>query len=56
MCLVQQSKTDLRRDVIALYEYIREGKELFKMKYSAGTRANVYKVAFNKFSLELTEV
>lgn len=40
MYLVQQSKTDLRRDVIALYKYIKEVKELFKMKYSAGTKAN----------------
>lgn len=39
--------------MIALYKYIREVKELFKMKYGAVTRANSYKVALNKFRLEL---
>lgn len=53
MCVLQQSKTDLRRDVIALCKYNMEAKKLFKKKYSAGTRADRYKVALNKFRLEL---
>lgn len=42
MCLLQQSKTDLRKDVIALNKYTKEVKELFKMNYSADTRAKNY--------------
>jgi len=39
--------------VIALCKYIREVKELFKMKYSVARRANRYRVVLNKFRLEL---
>lgn len=52
--LFSAAKQKLIQNVIALYKYtrrlnIKEGKDLLKIKYSAGTRTNGHKLPLNAF-------
>lgn len=52
-CSTCLTKQRLRRDMIILYKHIKginvkEGEELFRLKYNAGTRANGYKLGMNE--------
>ncbi|CAM5110902.1 unnamed protein product [Natator depressus] len=56
--LFSLTKRRLRRDMIALYKYIRGintrvGEELFKLSTDVDTRTNGYKLANGKFRLEI---